>query len=367
MEIIIYSKTLDQLDRDIANTSSKIFEIEFAKALSQYANVSIVSYKAESHQQYKGINLFSLNRNKNISEAMKVLIQENLVFKDSKRVIIAFGYDIRIFYHLKKMAKLFNMKLISYTFDTHKGALYNKNYLKGCLIDVYFKIGIRYVNSIDGIILLNEEAYKEMKLNIPFLISKVGVSEELILPEVYERKSVDIFRMVYSGTLIEYNSIKVLIDTMSYLEKKDIVLEIYGDGPLKEYVECSVKKSANIIYHGLVSNDKLCQEIRKADLLVNLRDTGNYVSKFAFPSKLTQYMSSGIPVLSTKVLNEPEFSQAAFIVEDLDPEKISKKIIHIYHNQNEQIDKSSYGIKFIKSNFLWSDIIKDVQRYLNDL
>ena len=43
MEIIIYSKTLDQLDRDIANTSSKIFEIEFAKALSQYANVSIVS------------------------------------------------------------------------------------------------------------------------------------------------------------------------------------------------------------------------------------------------------------------------------------------------------------------------------------
>ncbi|WP_214802017.1 glycosyltransferase [Exiguobacterium sp. s194] len=366
MEIILYSKSLDVIDKNHVNSSSKIFEIEFAQALAQYAKVSIVSYSAKSDMQYKNVSLFSLNKDETIANAIRTTICKNSLFKDSQKIIIAFGYDYRIFRQLKKVSKLYDTKLISYTFDTHKGATNSSGFLKKNLIDLYFRFGIRYVNTIDGIILFNEEAYKEMKLSIPFLISKVGINEESIVPKVYLRtlNSENEFRIVYSGTLIEYNSIETLIETMSYLKGQNIVLDIYGDGPLKSYVENCVKRADNIIYHGLVSNSQINSAVSRADLLINLRDTENYISKFAFPSKLIQYMASGIPVLTTKVLSENEFCEATFAIDDLDPLKIKNSIINIKNNPYLQTKKSEYAKEYIKEKFLWSNIIRDVIQFV---
>lgn len=360
MEILIFSKILKHLNINLAKTSSEIFEIEFAEALSQFAKVSIVSQKAERNQQYENIKLYSLNNYKNIVEEIRLIIEANSIFKDSIKIIVAFGYDIKTFYSLRKVSKRYNSKLISYTFDTHKGSIYGKKYIRKLLINTYFNIGIKYLNKIDGIILFNEQAYKEMRLNIPFMVSKVGVREEIISQDVFNRKSQDKFRVVYSGTLIEYNSIRVLIDTMSYLEGENVSLEIYGDGPLKEFVEKSVDKSNNIIYHGLVSNNQVNNAIKSADLLINLRDTKDYVSKFAFPSKLIQYMASGIPVLTTKVLTDAEFSNAVFITDNLDSKKIRDIIVYVKNHPTIQAHKAEYAKEYIKENFLWSKIIKEV-------
>lgn len=367
MEILIFSKILKHLNINLAKTSSEIFEIEFAEALSQYAKVSIVSQKAERNQQYENIKLYSLNNHKNIAEEIRLIIEANSIFKDSIKIIVAFGYDIKTFYPLRKVSKRYSSKLVSYTFDTHKGAIYGKKYIRKLLINTYFNMGIKYLNKIDGIILFNEQAYKEMKLNIPFVISKVGVREEAISPDIFNRRSQDIFRVVYSGTLIEYNSIKVLIDTMSCLEGENVSLEIYGDGPLKEYVEKSVNKSSNIIYHGLVSNNQVNYAIKSADLLINLRDTKDYVSKFAFPSKLIQYMASGIPVLTTKVLTDVEFSNAVFITDNLDSKKISDIIVYVKNHPTIQAHKAEYAKEYIKEKFLWSKVIKDIICFFDDI
>lgn len=367
MEIIIYSKSLDLLERDSVNTSSKIFEIEFSQSLAQYAKVSIVSYKAESTLHNKDVKLFPLDKKKSIAKAMKSLIQEKSLFKESQKIIIAFGYDFKIFRQLKKVSKIFDAKLISYTFDTHKGAVKSNNYLKRQLIDFYFQMGIKFLNKTDGIILFNEEAYQEMKLKIPFLISMAGINEESILSEAYRRKSYDKFRIVYSGTLIDYNSIDVLINTMSYLEEQNIVLDIYGEGPLKKHVENSAQKMNNIIYHGLVSNHQINCAIKEADLLINLRDTNSYVSKFAFPSKLIQYMASGVPVLTTKVLKEIEFNQAVFTVDDLDSEKISDSIIYIKNHPTLQTHKAEYAKEYVREKFLWSKSNQYVIQFFRDL
>ena len=364
MEIVIYSKSLDVINKSHVSTSSKIFEIEFAQSLAQHAKVSIVSYRAKSDMHYKNVKLFSLNEDETIADAIESIICKNSLFEDPQKIIIAFGYDFRIFRQLKKISKLFDTKLISYTFDTHKGATSSSSFLKKNLANLYFQLGMRYLNTIDGIILFNEEAYKEMKLSIPFLISKVGINEESIVSEVYLRKSKGEFRIVYSGTLIEYNSIRTLIETLSYLEGQNIVLDIYGDGPLKKYVENCVQRSNNIIYHGLVSNNQINSAIKQADLLINLRDTENYISKFAFPSKLIQYMASGIPVLTTKVLNENEFCKATFTIDDLDSKKIKDLIIYIKNHPILQTQKSEYAKEYIKEKFLWSKIIGNVIQFL---
>ncbi|WP_214821078.1 MULTISPECIES: glycosyltransferase [unclassified Exiguobacterium] len=365
MEIIIYSKSLDVMNRSHANTSSKIFEIEFAQSLAQHAKVSVVSYCAKSDMDYKNVRLFSLERDKTIADAIESTIIKKSLFKESQKVIIAFGYDLKVFKQLKKLSKLYNSKLVSYTFDTHKGVTSSSSFLKKNLINLYFQFGIRYLNNIDGIILFNKEAYKEMKLKIPFLVSKVGINKESIVPDVYLRKSNEKFKVVYTGTLIEYNSIETLIKTMSYLEGQNIFLDIYGNGPLKSYVEDHARKSTNITYHGLVSNSQINSAISKADLLINLRDTENYISKFAFPSKMIQYMASGIPVLTTNVLKEKEFCEATFTIDDLNPKKVMSLIIYIKNNPLLQTKKSEYAKEYIKENFLWSNIIGDVIQFLD--
>lgn len=367
MEIIIYSRILNHLNLDLAKTSSEIFEIEFAKTLSRTSEVSIVSYKAKKYIKEDNLRLYPLNERESLDIAIDSVIKKNNIYTDEKRIMIMYGYDIRILFPLKKLTKKYNCKLISFTFDSHLGAIADKKFIRRILIDFYFKIGIKFLNQLDGIILFNKDAYKEMKLKIPYIISRVGINEDSILNNVYNRKRKENFNIVYAGSLIEYNSINILIDSVKCLNEYKVYLDIYGDGPLKKTVIDASEKYSNIDYHGLVDNKEISKAIESADLLINLRDTQNYISKFAFPSKLIQYMASGVPVLSTKVLDDIEFEQAAFVINNLDPKKIREIIVYIIEHPIEQTQKSEYAKEYIRTNFLWSDIVRDINYFLNDI
>ncbi len=206
-----------------------------------------------------------------------------------------------------------------------------------------------------------------MKLKIPYIISRVGINEDSILNNVYNRKPKESFKIVYAGSLIEYNSINILIDSVKCLNEYKVYLDIYGDGPLKKTVIDASEKYSNIVYHGLVENKEVSKAIESADLLINLRDTKNYISKFAFPSKLIHYLASGVPVLSTKVLDEIGFNKAVFVTNNLEPKNISEIIVYIIKHPIEQTEKSKYAKEYIRSNFLWPDIIKDINYFLNDI
>lgn len=367
MEIIIYSRSLDSLNRDMVNTSSKLFEIDFAISLSEYAKVSIISYEADDKEQFGDVTLIPLSKSLPIVKAISSVVGCENLFQCTKKVIIVFGYEFKILFQLRLVARVLDAKLISYTFDTHKGALIGKNALKNLLVDLYFGIGIKFLNKLDGVILFRKEAYIEMNLKIPFLISSVGYKDSNILPDVYRRKDRGVFRLLYAGTLIEYNSIDVMLKSMFFLEDNIVVLDIYGSGPLEGHVEKVAKNSKNIFYHGTVSNVIVEQAIANADLLINLRDIDNYVSKFAFPSKLIQYLASGIPVLTTRVINDVEFSNAAYIVDTLDPKVIGALIIDILSRPKAQEQKSEYAMKYIREKFQWSTIISDVMKFIQEL
>lgn len=363
MEILIFSKSITTLNSKNAHSSSQIFELDFANALTKYSKVTILSLAAVKSQKLKNLNLYRIDKNLINKYTICKVIEEKKIFNTENRILLLYGYDPIILKELRNVSRKYRTRLISYTFDTHLASIENKNLFKKYILGKYFNSGISQLNKIDGVILLNKDAHKELSLDIPYIVSKVGINSDQIKSQEYARRNKDLFKIIYTGSLTEYNGIEQMLQAMKYIPYDDIRLEIYGDGPMMETVNKYLMKDKRIEYRGRVSKENVDKEVQKADLLLNLRDLNHVVNKFSFPSKLIQYLASGIPILSTKVINENDFKSTVFLLNSLEPNEIAKKIIYIKNNEIAQNHKSLNAVEFVKKNYLWEEIIIDVNKY----
>ncbi|ANE40855.1 hypothetical protein IM42_05080 [Fervidobacterium sp. SC_NGM5_O18] len=367
MEILIVSKSIKCLDVNKATTSSELFELELSMELSALAKVTILSFQVTEKQSIGNLSLYPLGRVRATKRTIEEIIVNNRLLNDGQSIIMFFGYDYLTLNILKAISRKFKAKLFSYVFDTHKAAIEHKRLLRRIAVDFYFRLGMRKLNKIDGVLLFREEAYKELRLRIPYLLTRVGISSSNHKCVEYKRNDHGTFRIVYAGTLIKYNGIKEMLGSMRYLDKRNITLTICGDGPLRDYViECS-KNDPRILYMGLLPKEKVDEIILSADLLLNLRDTRHFVNKFAFPSKLIQYLYSGIPVLSTRVIEDPRFDDIAFVVDDIHPESIAKIILYIFNNPQEQEKRSKLARQYVRENYLWRSIVNEIYDFFNEI
>ncbi len=130
--------------------------------------------------------------------------------------------------------------------------------------------------------------------------------------------------IVYCGSLNQYSGIMQLIEAMSLLKSKDVVLDIYGDGQLKEYV--ITNSSDRIRYHGSVSNKEILDIQRGAWLLAQPRPTSDKIAQLTFPSKIFEYMMSGTPILSTRLNGFSEVYEDKLIFTNDNPKSMAKEI-----------------------------------------
>ncbi len=110
--------------------------------------------------------------------------------------------------------------------------------------------------------------------------------------------------IAYTGNLREYQGLAFLLDTLVELKKRDFnfVIKLVVSGNENE-IETTLKNKglyemADVkvnIPHYLVN-----QEISKSDVLVIPRPMSD-VTEYSFPSKLTECLATGIPVLTTNV------------------------------------------------------------------
>lgn len=101
---------------------------------------------------------------------------------------------------------------------------------------------------------------------------------------------------VYASRLEENKGLKLLIQYWKNLSE-DYILHIYGDGPLKEYVEGNT--AANIIYMGFKGQDEIFKDLSGAMAMV-------FPSIWyeGFPMIIAESMALGCPVLSSNIGNE---------------------------------------------------------------
>ena len=308
--------------------------------------MKVVSSRAEKRESDGNVELVPYKTSDGLRDFSGLCdpVRSALAQEPDKSAILFFGYNPRL------MNTLLDVKggagLFSVIYDTHKGAAEGKSFLKRAAIDLFFKPGLRLVNRLDGVVLFRESAANALKLKVPYCVILPAADLSGIAP--YRETGNEKLRFVYAGTLCGYNATKQLADAFASYEGGDAELHVFGDGPLSGYVRDKAQQCDNVEYHGRVTAGELDEFTADSDILINMRDMTSDVNKYAFPSKLVDYMKSGKAVMSTPVSDDPAFEKAVFLCPDTETESILKTVAGICAGRDLIPEKVRGSVDYLK-------------------
>lgn len=113
------------------------------------------------------------------------------------------------------------------------------------------------------------------------------------------------FRIGYAGTLGHSYNITIIINAVKILQDKgykNIVFNVFGDGPLmEEFISYAEKEKVNCNFHGRLDYKVMVAELCKCDIAVNPISKGAAQSII---NKHGDYAAAGLPVVSTQECDE---------------------------------------------------------------
>lgn len=167
--------------------------------------------------------------------------------------------------------------------------------------------------------------------------------------------------IMYSGKLDKQYGIPMLLDAFMDIVDPEAELWLTGGGNAVDYIkECALKDNRIKFYGFLPSRGDVLNLQKQASLLVNMRLPSELASAYCFPSKLFEYMATGIPVLSFKLAGIPQEYYPYLIMVD---EGKLKTALAEFFNMDEA-DKNKLGTaakhfiqtrktKIIQSKKIW--------------
>lgn len=199
-------------------------------------------------------------------------------------------------------------------------------------------------NKFDGYILLTESMneFVNTKKEKPYMIMEGIVSNNYINTiEKNRRKEKNAnITIVYTGTLHEKFGIKKLIDSFLKIEEKNRKLIICGSGDSENYVKESLNKDTRISFLSQVSNKEAKQIQNKADILINCRQNIESFTKYSFPSKNLEYLSTGNPVIAYMLDGIPnEYKEVLYVPKNDTEEELINTINKVSNMTEDEINK----------------------------
>lgn len=191
-----------------------------------------------------------------------------------------------------------------------------------------------------------------MNNRINFLNKPYVVIEGICDVQCEKSEKITNSNCIYAGLLDELYGVKKLVNAFILANVPNHELHIYGDGPYADELKKISEKNDNIIYHGVVMNDEVMEAEKKAKLLINPRPSNEEFTKFSFPSKNLEYMSTGTAVLSTKLPGMPgEYFEYIYTFDDESVEGMSNRIKNLLSiTEDELIKKGLSAQMYVKKN-----------------
>lgn len=189
----------------------------------------------------------------------------------------------------------------------------------------------------DGYVLLTAPMNKLVNPKCkPFIIME-GLCDAQSSIEGRHNKPLDKTVILYTGSLSFNTGIKNLVEAFKMINRDNIELWIYGGGPAEGFIIDQSKRYPFIKYGGVVSNAEAASLQRKASVLINPRPTDISYAEYSFPSKIMEYMSSGTPVLTTRLAGIPgEYFDYVYSINDDSVEGIYESLSFVLNLEEDQ-------------------------------
>lgn len=195
----------------------------------------------------------------------------------------------------------------------------------------------------------------------------IGIWPGKFKPLPFEK--INLNKLVYIGSLKHIMGVELMIDAMPKLVKKfpRLRLEIIGSGVDEEILKQKareLKAEKYIIFHGWV-RDRAKVQALASDAVIGLAtfntDKFSVEVKNADPSKVKEYLSMGLPVITTNVVpyyQELEKSKCAIVisynvnalVRSVEKLLTNKTLLQVYKtNAPKYVEQFDYSKLFIKA------------------
>ncbi|WP_161987790.1 glycosyltransferase [Arcticibacter tournemirensis] len=209
------------------------------------------------------------------------------------------------------------------------------------------------IPSVDAYVLIS----KHMKDRLPINKKPYIIIEGIYNPQKAEvvevdKKAKDMKTVFYSGALNARNGILFLVKSFKLIKQDNYRLLICGDGESREEIKSEALKDKRIIYKGQVPRGEAMKLQRSSTLLVSPRLPDNEFTKYSFPSKIIEYLASGVPTLMYKLEGIPdEYYDHCYSLDDTSISSLADKIESICQQSKEVLSaKGRSAQKFVYQN-----------------
>ena len=158
--------------------------------------------------------------------------------------------------------------------------------------------------------------------------------------------------ILYSGTLDKRYGIDNLLQAFQKIDSKNARLYICGVGDGQEIVEKTARHDERICYMGLVPRNEIIRLQKSAAVLVNPRQNIGEYTKYSFPSKNLEYLSSGTPLVAYKLDGIPdEYDAYIHYVKDNTVEALKNTIEQVLNaSPQERYARGEAARQFVLNN-----------------
>jgi len=217
--------------------------------------------------------------------------------------------------------------------------------------DEFFSLGQYYVFASYSM-----KEYIQNKYNIDEQKCEVCINggyEFLKCDKKFDIVNKDKISYVYAGTLNKGRMIEEMINVFPNASDKELILIGTGGEWINEFLSKCGK--TNVQYYGEFVESEASLIVSQCDVGLIPYDSSRFYYNIAYPTKLSFYITAGIPFLSTPVnevklvLNHYKIGYAAEI-EDW------TELIDSLTKDN--IEKLKDDVKMVKHNFYWKEVFK---------
>lgn len=213
------------------------------------------------------------------------------------------------------------------------------SFAKRIFMNIYQRISDKDLTKYDFYITLTESLNDAVNPdNLPYcVIEGFADSKDKTVSNMHENY------VMYAGGVYEKFGVRSLVEAFCRIERDDLELWIYGDGPYVDDVKAASTKDGRIKYKGCVSAEEVVEKEKHALLLVNPRPTKEEFAKYSFPSKTMEYLLSGTATVSTRLPGIPnEYFNYLYAFDGDDTDSIEKGMRDILELPLEELIKRGY-------------------------
>lgn len=186
----------------------------------------------------------------------------------------------------------------------------------------------------DGLVVITDAIVNDFAPKVPHLRIEGGISNDLITQyqktTATSRRNQDCFTIATAGRLDDLNGINEILEAFASINNTSFRLHIAGIGPLEGLVRDAAEKDSRIIFHGFLPFEQIIKLYVTSDLLINMRLTQRINTCYFFPSKIMEYLASGVPVVTTCPGNMAvEYGEFAYLLHNETAEALAYMLLAV--------------------------------------